>query len=252
MEKKLDIITIGESLIELSTDEHLKSAENLKKFYGGDALATAVAASRMGSEVGFITRVGDDVFKDYLLSSWQNEHLDTSQVKIAQEQNGVYFISRPKGCGKEFAYYRKRIAPSMTFPKASSTLGRTSAQISYSESSKTASGIGTITAISSAVRVNLSHSALVVFFISVSPFKKYAVGKVEAIGNVFCLALMFGNCLNNDNAAEACGTFFIISEEVSTGIRASALEREIIFASSVIIFSFLFSKFYLSICRGLL
>ena len=94
MEKKLDIITIGESLIELSTDEHLKSAENLKKFYGGDALATAVAASRMGSEVGFITRVGDDVFK------------------IAQEQNGVYFISRPKGCGKEFAYYRKRIAPS--------------------------------------------------------------------------------------------------------------------------------------------
>ena len=112
MEKKLDIITIGESLIELSTDEHLKSAENLKKFYGGDALATAVAASRMGSEVGFITRVGDDVFKDYLLSSWQNERLDTSQVKIAQEQNGVYFISRPKGCGKEFAYYRKRIAPS--------------------------------------------------------------------------------------------------------------------------------------------
>lgn len=112
MDNKLDIITIGESLIELSSEEHLKDAEVLKKYYGGDALATAVAASRMGSDVGFITRVGDDVFKDYLLTSWQHEGLDISQVKLAQEQNGVYFISRPKGSGKEFSYYRKRIAPS--------------------------------------------------------------------------------------------------------------------------------------------
>ncbi len=112
MNKNLDIITIGESLIELSSDEHLASAGCLKKYYGGDALAAAVAASRMGSEVGFITRVGDDVFKDYLLESWQNEGLDISKVKIANEANGVYFIARPHGCSKEYAYYRKRIAPS--------------------------------------------------------------------------------------------------------------------------------------------
>ena len=112
MDKNLDIITIGESLIELSTDEHLKDAESLKKYYGGDALAAAVAAARMGSDVGFITRVGDDVFKDYLLNSWKHEGLDTSQVKISQEQNGVYFISRPHCANKEYAYYRKRIAPS--------------------------------------------------------------------------------------------------------------------------------------------
>lgn len=112
MDKQLDIITIGESLIELSSDEHLKDAEVLKKYYGGDALAVAVSASRMGSDVGFITRVGEDVFKDYLLTSWKDEGLDISQVKTAQEQNGIYFISRPYGCGKEFSYYRKRIAPS--------------------------------------------------------------------------------------------------------------------------------------------
>ncbi len=112
MDKQLDIIAIGESLIELSSDEHLKDAEVLKKYYGGDALAVAVSASRMGSDVGFITRVGEDVFKDYLLTSWKDEGLDISQVKTAQEQNGIYFISRPYGCGKEFSYYRKRIAPS--------------------------------------------------------------------------------------------------------------------------------------------
>ncbi|PWL74933.1 hypothetical protein DBY21_08615 [Candidatus Gastranaerophilales bacterium] len=112
MNKNLDIITIGESLIELSSDEHLSSALTLEKYYGGDTLTAAVAASRMGSSVGLITRVGDDVFKDYLLESWKNEGLDISQVKISQEHNGLYFIARPTGSPKEVSCYRKRIAPS--------------------------------------------------------------------------------------------------------------------------------------------
>ena len=65
MDEKLDIITIGESLIELSSDTSLSSTECLHKYYGGDALTTAIAALRLGSRVGFITRVGNDVFKDY-------------------------------------------------------------------------------------------------------------------------------------------------------------------------------------------
>lgn len=111
MEQKLDIITIGESLIELSTDTKLSSAECLHKFYGGDALATAIAALRLGSNVGFITRVGNDAFKEYLLDSWQAEGLDISQVKLANDPNGFYFIARESVNDKEFAYYRRKIAP---------------------------------------------------------------------------------------------------------------------------------------------
>ena len=112
MESKLDIVAIGESLVEFSTDLKLSCAECLHKYYGGDALATAVAALRAGSRVGFITKVGDDVFKNYLLDSWNAEGLDISQVKLADEPNGVYFIARPTAHEKEFAYYRKKIAPS--------------------------------------------------------------------------------------------------------------------------------------------
>ena len=75
---------------------------------------------------------------------------------------------------------------------------------------------------------------------SVSPLRKYAVGSVEAIGKVFCFALIFGSCLNNDNAAEACGMFLIISVDVSIGMSAYAFVREIIFASNVIKISFHF------------
>lgn len=112
MEEKLDIITIGESLIELSSETKICFAECLHKYYGGDALATAIAALRAGSRVGFITRVGNDVFKEFLLDSWQAEGLDISQVKIANEPNGLYFISRTAPEEKEISYYRRKTAPS--------------------------------------------------------------------------------------------------------------------------------------------
>lgn len=110
MDERLDIISIGESLIELSSDKSLTYAEQLTKYYGGDTLCTAVAAARLGSKVGYISRVGNDYFKEFLLDSWQLEGLDISQVKLVDGFNGTYFIARPKDGNKEFAYYRKKTA----------------------------------------------------------------------------------------------------------------------------------------------
>lgn len=110
-DKKLDIITIGECLIEFSTNQPLKEAECLHKYYGGDSLVVAVAARRLNSNVGFITCLGNDPFKDYLLTSWEKEGLDISQIKIVDEKNGLYMVSRTPGAEKEFIYYRKKIAP---------------------------------------------------------------------------------------------------------------------------------------------
>lgn len=112
MSEKLDIITIGESLIELSSDVSLSLAESLQKYYGGDTLTTAVAAKRLGSRVGYITRVGCDHFKEFLMDSWQAEGLDISQVKLSGEYNGLYLLARPSDGGKEFSYYRKKTAAS--------------------------------------------------------------------------------------------------------------------------------------------
>lgn len=110
MNEKLDIITIGESLIELSSDVSLSLAESLDKYYGGDTLAAAVAARRLGSKVGYITRVGCDHFKEFLLDSWQAEGLDISQVRLTGDFNGLYLLARPKNGSKEFSYYRKKTA----------------------------------------------------------------------------------------------------------------------------------------------
>ena len=107
MGEKLDIITIGESLIELSSNQSLAYAQTLDKYYGGDTLCTAIAASRLGSKAGYITRVGNDPFREYLMDSWQAEGLDISQVKLIDGFNGIYFVGHPEYADKEFAYYRK-------------------------------------------------------------------------------------------------------------------------------------------------
>lgn len=105
---KLDIITIGESLIEFSSEESLSKANVLHKYYGGDTINTAITAARLGSKIGFITRVGNDPFKEFLLDSWQIEGLDISNVKIMDGSNGIYFISRPKDEPKEDVLYSRK------------------------------------------------------------------------------------------------------------------------------------------------
>lgn len=112
MNEKLDIITLGEGLIELSSDVSLGLAKSLDKYYGGDTLSSAVAARRLGSKVGYITRVGCDHFKEFLMDSWQAEGLDISQVKLTGDFNGLYILARPKTGAKEFSYYRKKSAAS--------------------------------------------------------------------------------------------------------------------------------------------
>ena len=110
MFENLDIITVGEGLIELSSNKSLTYAQTLDKYYGGDTLCTAVAAQRLGSKVGYITRVGTDYFKEFLLDSWQLEGLDISQVKLVDGINGIYFVALPEDGEKEFSYYRKKTA----------------------------------------------------------------------------------------------------------------------------------------------
>lgn len=113
----LDIVAIGECMVELFSAERLSIATSFQKSYGGDALNLLVAASRLGSQTGFITKVGDDPFAAYLLQSWRAEGIDTSEVKVVPGFNGLYFVSLLSGGEREFTYYRKGSAASTMSPE---------------------------------------------------------------------------------------------------------------------------------------
>ena len=80
-----------------------------------------------------------------------------------------------------------KTAASSTCAIASASAGRSSPHASKLESSTTASGIGTMHAISSAVRVTPCHAASVVCFKPVSPATQYATGSADRTGCTFSL-----------------------------------------------------------------
>jgi ribokinase len=64
---------------------------------GGKGANQAVAASRLGGEVAFISKVGQDVFGQQALQNLQNEGIDTSGVAIdPDEPSGVAQITVDK------------------------------------------------------------------------------------------------------------------------------------------------------------
>ena len=115
--RALDLIGLGECMVELYADVPLGSARTLSKAYGGDVLNSLVTAARLGARTGFITRVGDDPFGAGLLQAWRAEGLDTSRAPLHRGENGVYFISLQDGGEREFTYRRAGSAASGLCPE---------------------------------------------------------------------------------------------------------------------------------------
>lgn len=111
-----EILSLGECMVEFFADEPLAEAEKLQKAFAGDALNLLAAASRLGSSCGFLSRVGNDPFQEYLLNGWTSLGIDTSHVKRVAGRNGIYFISIFGQGEREFTYYRSGSAPSTMTP----------------------------------------------------------------------------------------------------------------------------------------
>jgi 2-dehydro-3-deoxygluconokinase len=112
----LDIVSLGESMVELFADESMATTPVFAKAFGGDTLNMACGAARIGATTGFVTRVGRDPFAEYLLGSWQAAGVDTSRAPLVEGFNGVYFISTFGDGQREFTYYRAGSAPSQITP----------------------------------------------------------------------------------------------------------------------------------------
>lgn len=108
----LDIIAMGEPLVEFVCIDPDEEARTYRKGFGGDTSNAAIAAARQGAKVGYITALGRDEFGDDLITLWQEENIDTSAVlRSDKAASGVYFV-RPHASGRQFSYLRANSAAS--------------------------------------------------------------------------------------------------------------------------------------------
>ena len=108
-QQKTDIAIIGECLIELTSNGSLAESSTLNKYFGGDTVTTAVTVARLGGKTAYVTKVGNDGFSEFIITSLQKEGIDTSLIKTNDEQNGMYIISNAQN-RRELLYYKRKTA----------------------------------------------------------------------------------------------------------------------------------------------
>ncbi len=113
---RLDIVSIGECMIEMFCEGPLAQSDTFTRTFAGDTMNMLVAASRLGAKTGYITHVGNDPFQDFLTEAWRSEGIDLRCATPLDRPNGLYFISILPGGEREFTYYRSGSAASFLEP----------------------------------------------------------------------------------------------------------------------------------------
>ena len=111
MPERLDVLAMGEALVEFNQSRRDDRRAYVQGF-GGDTSNMAIAASRLGARAGYLTRVGDDLFGQWLLDLWRDEGVDTRGVTVDNAHpTGLYFVTHGER-GHVFAYRREGSAAS--------------------------------------------------------------------------------------------------------------------------------------------
>ncbi|MDX2085382.1 MAG: PfkB family carbohydrate kinase [Candidatus Melainabacteria bacterium] len=114
---QVDILVIGEPLVELSSQSDVQKSGTYIKGFGGDTLNTAVAAARLGSSVAYITRLGNDPFAQELRDLIRAEGIQTQNfTKNVSGTTGLYLVNVKANGERSFLYYRQGSAASTLHP----------------------------------------------------------------------------------------------------------------------------------------
>ncbi len=108
MEKTIDIISVGEVLIDFIGHEINTSINRTKdyhRFLGGSPTNVAVNAARLGLNSVLIASCGDDGLGEYIVRKLKDNHVITQHVKRLQDKpTSVIFVSRSTGTPDFIAY----------------------------------------------------------------------------------------------------------------------------------------------------
>ncbi len=108
------VLSIGEVLIDFISEEvgAINKVKGFQKCPGGAPANFAVGLARLGVDVAFVGKVGDDPFGEYLLDVLKKEKVNTENVIKAQknERTALAFVSLDEDAEREFVFYRKNAA----------------------------------------------------------------------------------------------------------------------------------------------
>lgn len=112
----IDVVVIGEPLIEISTRGPIAHGVDCAFAVSGDVVNTAAAATAAGARVAVITRVSDDELGTAVITRLAEIGIDTSYIQRDASFQGIYVQhSDPLG-DRQFCYARAGSAASRLSP----------------------------------------------------------------------------------------------------------------------------------------
>lgn len=113
--RKFDIILIGRATIDFNPVDYYKplyECETFKKYVGGSPANLAVGLARLNKKCGFLGRVSDDQFGQYIIKYFEKEGIDTSHIKKCTEGEklGLTFTEILDEKTSSILMYRNKIA----------------------------------------------------------------------------------------------------------------------------------------------
>ena len=119
--KPLDIIPVGRVAIDFNPTDYnrpLSVSANFNKYLGGSPANIAVGMARLGRKVGFLGKVSDDQFGDFVTDYFVNEGIDVSHITRCQngEKLGLTFTEMLSPTQSSILMYREGAADLMLHP----------------------------------------------------------------------------------------------------------------------------------------
>lgn len=114
-----EVITLGETMVMFSPEQNgpLRYVQRFQKRIAGTESNVAIGLVRLGHEVSWISRVGNDEFGQFLLHEIRGEGVNVAPVKIDPEAStGLMFKEVQEGRETRVTYYRKDSAASRLTP----------------------------------------------------------------------------------------------------------------------------------------
>jgi len=117
--KKLDVLTLGESMVLLLAEQPgpMREATTFRRYIAGAESNLAIGLSRLGQTAGWFSRVGDDEFGRAIVFRIRGEGVDTSHVlSDPSAPTGLVIRERREVGPIEQVYYRRGSAASRLAP----------------------------------------------------------------------------------------------------------------------------------------
>lgn len=119
--REYDLILLGRVAIDFNPvdlNRPLEESSNFNKYLGGSPANIAVGMARLGKKVGFIARVSDDQFGDYVTHYFNKEGIDTSHISRCRngENLGLTFTEILSPSQSRILMYRDGVADLMLEP----------------------------------------------------------------------------------------------------------------------------------------